>query len=139
MDRQTDSGQSKHLEPLPTLVKASSLDYSLSLLPGSQHRRLPSVLLPDPLSTLHPERCFQCLSDQLNPFKFSNGLPMPRRGESVFHKVPLGPSLSFALWSRFGPSRTLSSFRLPAALFLPRECLDACSLRLPLLILQVSG
>lgn len=55
-----------------------------------------------------------------NPFKFSNGLPMPRRGESVFLKVPLGPSLSFALWSRFGPSRTLSSFRLPAALFLPQ-------------------
>lgn len=100
MDRQTDSGQSKRLEPLSTplpppwsrhhhWITPSACSWGLGINSCPVHffpTHFPLYVQKDVSSTY--------LINSLSCFKFSNSLPVPRRGESVFHKVPLGPSLS---------------------------------------------
>jgi len=144
MDRQTDSGQSKHLEPLSTPLPPPWSRHHRWITPSACSRGLGINSCPVHFCPTHFPLYIQkdvssaYLINSLSCFKFSNSLPVPRRGESIFHKVPLGPSLSLFSGLVLGhPGQCLPSGSL--LLFLPLERLDACSLPLPLLILRVSG
>lgn len=122
MDRQTDSGKVNIQNLCPPCCHHPDQGVIIGLLPqpapwGFSIDSCPAHFCPThfPLY-IQKDISNAYLINSLSCFKFSNGLPMPRRGESMFHKVPLDPSLSSVLWSCFGPSRTLSSFSFPAAL-----------------------
>lgn len=145
MDRQTDSGQSKHpgtsVHPVATtLIKASSLDYSLSLLPGVSALTLAQHTSVQP--TFHftsrktfPMPIWSTHYPVLNSLMASQCL---EEGKVCFTRslwVPASPLFSGLVLGH--PGHCLPSVSL--LLFLPCECQNACSLCPPLLILQVSG
>lgn len=103
MDRQTDSGKVNIQNLCPPCCHHPDQGVIIGLLPqpapwGFSIDSCPAHFCPThfPLY-VQKDISNAYLINSLSCFKFSNGLPMPRRGESLFHKVPLGPSLLCSL------------------------------------------